>query len=93
MLKEIASHQYLEYGKHEGHVYGTKLSAVQDLMVNGRVPVLDVETPVSLHSLQHYNTKGYLSPHTRQFNVHSTSSQRYGRCLDVEIMWRASGKA
>ena len=47
MLKEIATHQYLEYGKHEGHVYGTKLSSVQDLISNGRVPVLDVETPVS----------------------------------------------
>ena len=48
MLKDIASHQYLEYGKHDGHLYGTKLSSVQDLIKNDRIPVLDIETPVSI---------------------------------------------
>uniref|UniRef100_A0A7M5VBE5 Peripheral plasma membrane protein CASK n=2 Tax=Clytia hemisphaerica TaxID=252671 RepID=A0A7M5VBE5_9CNID len=45
MLKDIGSHQYLEYGKHDGHLYGTKLSSVQDLIKNDRTPVLDIETP------------------------------------------------
>lgn len=48
MLRDIATHEYLEYGKHEGYLYGTKLSTVRDILEQKKIPILDIETPVSL---------------------------------------------
>lgn len=50
MLSSISKHHFLEYGQHEGSLYGTKLSAVQDVIRDGKIPILDIETPVSLAS-------------------------------------------
>ena len=46
MLRDVANHEYLEYGKHEGFLYGTKLSTVRDIMRMRKIPILDIETPV-----------------------------------------------
>ncbi|XP_057302623.1 peripheral plasma membrane protein CASK-like [Hydractinia symbiolongicarpus] len=45
MLSSISKHHFLEYGQHEGSLYGTKLSAVRDVIRDGKIPILDIETP------------------------------------------------
>lgn len=47
MLAQISRHEFLEYGQHEGSLYGTKLSTIRDIVTGGKIPVLDPETPVS----------------------------------------------
>ncbi|KAI0988702.1 hypothetical protein GJ496_006729 [Pomphorhynchus laevis] len=43
IVTEIAAKEYLEYGTHEDHIYGTKLSTVRSIIQNKYTPVLDVE--------------------------------------------------
>lgn len=45
MLAQISRHEFLEYGQHEGSLYGTKLSTIRDIVTGGKIPVLDPETP------------------------------------------------
>ena len=46
MLGDIGKHEYLEYGKHEGAIYGTKLSTIKNIIKCGKTPVIDPEIPV-----------------------------------------------
>ena len=43
MLAEIAANEYLEFGTHEGHLYGTKLDTIRTITRSRRVAILDVE--------------------------------------------------
>ena len=47
MVSDIAKDRYLEYGHHELALYGTKIDVVCDIIKNGKIPILDIETPVS----------------------------------------------
>lgn len=51
MLKEVSQGKFLEFGSHEGHLYGTKLDTILELIASNLVPVLDVE-PLSLKALR-----------------------------------------
>ncbi|XP_018914477.1 peripheral plasma membrane protein CASK isoform X4 [Bemisia tabaci] len=43
MMADIAANEYLEYGTHEGAMYGTKLETIRKIHLEGRVAILDVE--------------------------------------------------
>ncbi|GFS05527.1 peripheral plasma membrane protein CASK [Elysia marginata] len=43
MMRDIASNQYLEYGTHEDHMYGTKLDTIRNIHSRGLMAILDVE--------------------------------------------------
>lgn len=41
MEKEIADGKYLEYGEYQGHLYGTKLDTIRDVIRSGKMCVID----------------------------------------------------
>nr|CAG4651677.1 EOG090X032R [Triops cancriformis] len=47
---DIRSHQYLEYGEHNGHLYGTKLDSIRNVIRHGKMCILDC-SPNSLKTL------------------------------------------
>ena len=55
MNSAISRGEFLEYGEHEGQLYGTRLSTIRDISGNGIVSILDVE-PNALRILR---TKAY----------------------------------
>ncbi|XP_043502002.1 protein PALS2 isoform X1 [Polistes fuscatus] len=50
MEQDIREHRYLEYGEHGGHLYGTKLDSVRELIRAGKMCVLDC-SPAALKIL------------------------------------------
>ena len=50
MEHDIREHRYLEHGEHGGHLYGTKLDSVRDLIRAGKMCVLDC-SPAALKTL------------------------------------------
>ncbi|KAK0076829.1 hypothetical protein PV326_010500 [Microctonus aethiopoides] len=50
MEDDIKQHRYLEFGEHGGHLYGTKLDSVRELIRNGKMCVLDC-SPAALKTL------------------------------------------
>uniref|UniRef100_A0A914VSS9 Peripheral plasma membrane protein CASK n=1 Tax=Plectus sambesii TaxID=2011161 RepID=A0A914VSS9_9BILA len=43
MIADIQSNEYLEYGTHEEHMYGTKLETIRNIHRLGKIAILDVE--------------------------------------------------
>lgn len=41
MEKDIREHRFLEYGEHNGHLYGTSLNSIRDVIHQGKMCVLD----------------------------------------------------
>ena len=41
MEEDIREHKFLEFGEHSGHLYGTKLDSIRDLINSGKMCVLD----------------------------------------------------
>lgn len=50
MEQEIREHKFLEYGEHNGHLYGTSLDSIRDVIRKGKMCVLDC-SPASLKIL------------------------------------------
>ncbi|XP_065340303.1 protein PALS2 isoform X1 [Cloeon dipterum] len=48
--REIKEHQFLEYGEHNGHLYGTKLESIRSVIRSGKMCVLDC-SPAALKIL------------------------------------------
>ena len=53
MMRDIAANEYLEYGTHEGDMYGTKLETIRDIHSHGLMAILDIEPQVT--TLLHIN--------------------------------------
>lgn len=51
MNTAIQKGEFLEYGEHDGHIYGTRLSTIKEINKQGVVSILDVE-PNSLKVLR-----------------------------------------
>lgn len=43
--------RFLEYGEHNGHMYGTSLDSVKDVLDSGKICVIDIEPHVSVISM------------------------------------------
>ncbi|GLH04611.1 Peripheral plasma membrane protein CASK [Gryllus bimaculatus] len=50
MEDDIREHRFLEYGEHNGHLYGTKLDSIRDVIRQGKMCVLDC-SPAALKIL------------------------------------------
>jgi guanylate kinase len=50
METDIREHRFLEHGEHGGHLYGTKLDSVRELIRAGKMCVLDC-SPAALKIL------------------------------------------
>jgi guanylate kinase len=53
MEEEIREHKFLEYGEHNGHLYGSKLDSIRDVIRQGKMCVLDCSPAVSIPSLNY----------------------------------------
>eukprot|EP00118_Oscarella_pearsei_P025267 m.307869 g.307869 ORF g.307869 m.307869 type:complete len:570 (+) comp42953_c0_seq1:97-1806(+) len=51
MEHDVAGHKFIEYGEHEGEIYGTKIDSVRKVTETGRVCILDV-SPLALKFLR-----------------------------------------
>ena len=47
MVSAIECNKYLEYGTHDGAMYGTKLDTITAIIQRGLTAILDVEPQVS----------------------------------------------
>ena len=47
MEKQIRQHKFLEYGEHNGNLYGTSLDSIRNAINEGKMCVLDCSPPVS----------------------------------------------
>ena len=50
MLADVEQNKYLEFGSHEGAMYGTKLDTVRNIIAQGKMPLLDVEPQVCVNA-------------------------------------------
>ncbi|XP_049802744.1 protein PALS2 isoform X2 [Schistocerca nitens] len=50
MEEDIREHRFLEYGEHNGHLYGTKLDSIRDVIRQGKMCILDC-SPAALKIL------------------------------------------
>ncbi|KAG5896715.1 hypothetical protein JTB14_014591 [Gonioctena quinquepunctata] len=57
MEEDIRNHKFLEYGEYNGHVYGTHLDTIRDVIKQGKMCVLDC-SPMSLKGL--HNSSEFL---------------------------------
>ncbi|XP_056633390.1 protein PALS2 isoform X2 [Diorhabda sublineata] len=57
MEEDIRNHKYLEYGEYNGHLYGTNLDSIRDVIKQGKMCVLDC-SPMSLKLL--HNSSEFL---------------------------------
>ncbi|CAH1175958.1 unnamed protein product [Phaedon cochleariae] len=57
MEEDIKHHKFLEYGEYNGHLYGTHLDSIRDVIKEGRMCVLDC-SPISLKML--HNSSEFL---------------------------------
>lgn len=48
MEKGIREHMFLEYGEHNGHLYGTTLESIRDVIHQGKMCILDCGPPVRI---------------------------------------------
>lgn len=50
MEKDIREYKFLEYGEHNGHLYGTSLDSIRDVIHQGKMCVLDCSPSVSVYN-------------------------------------------
>ncbi|XP_042162897.1 MAGUK p55 subfamily member 4 isoform X1 [Oncorhynchus tshawytscha] len=55
----VCNHRFLEYGEYKGHLYGTSIDAVKDVIDSGRMCVIDTE-PHSILSVRNKTFKPYV---------------------------------
>lgn len=48
MENDIRNHKFFEYGEHKGHIYGTTLDSIREVINDGKMCVLDCSPAVSL---------------------------------------------
>lgn len=53
MEEDIRQHKFLEYGDHNGNLYGTKLDTIRDIIRQGKMCVLDCSPAVSTFLLNY----------------------------------------
>ena len=98
MLTDIEANKYLEYGTHEGAMYGTKLDTIRDNLNQGLTAILDVEPQVmKRHSAPNNLCGSYWAsrattmttrtktPHPCAFNKKKSSFARTARAFVVLV--------
>ena len=47
MRKDIVAHKFIEFGKHQQHLYGVKSDSILEVISMGRMCILDVHPQVT----------------------------------------------
>ncbi|XP_022622987.1 MAGUK p55 subfamily member 4-like [Seriola dumerili] len=55
----VCNHRFVEYGEYKGHLYGTSIDAIDDVLRRGRMCIIDVE-PHSIPPLRTRKLKPYV---------------------------------
>ncbi|XP_013863479.1 MAGUK p55 subfamily member 4 [Austrofundulus limnaeus] len=55
----VCNHRFVEYGENRGHLYGTSMDAIDEVLKQGRMCIIDVEPP-SIHLVRLRNLKPYV---------------------------------
>ncbi|XP_068079664.1 MAGUK p55 subfamily member 4 isoform X3 [Danio rerio] len=55
----VVNHKFYEYEEHNGHMYGTSLDSVKDVLDNGKICVIDIE-PHCIQSVRNKMLKPYI---------------------------------
>jgi len=66
MLLDIEANKYLEYGTHQGAMYGTKLDTIRDNLNQGLTAILDVEPQVKKAPQRGLSVRFLSSPPTNK---------------------------
>ena len=51
MQKDIDDGKYVEWGEYEGHLYGTKIDSVRNVMRSGKMCILDLNPTVRFQDI------------------------------------------
>ncbi|XP_030637728.1 MAGUK p55 subfamily member 4 [Chanos chanos] len=52
-------HRFVEYGEYRGHLYGTSVDAVKDVLKSGKICIIDIE-PQAIESVRTHELKAYI---------------------------------
>ncbi|XP_047227202.1 MAGUK p55 subfamily member 4-like isoform X2 [Girardinichthys multiradiatus] len=55
----VCNHRFVEYGESKGQLYGTSIDAIDEVLKQGRMCIIDIEPP-SIHLLRLRNLKPYV---------------------------------
>ncbi|XP_051562996.1 MAGUK p55 subfamily member 4-like isoform X2 [Myxocyprinus asiaticus] len=55
----VCNHRFIEFGEFRGHLYGTSVDAIKDVLTSGKICVLDIE-PYALESVRTPELRAYV---------------------------------
>uniref|UniRef100_A0A672P6B2 MAGUK p55 scaffold protein 4 n=1 Tax=Sinocyclocheilus grahami TaxID=75366 RepID=A0A672P6B2_SINGR len=55
----VCNHRFIEFGELRGHLYGTSVDAVKDVLASGKICVIDIE-PYALESVRTAELRAYV---------------------------------
>ncbi|MBN3308734.1 MPP4 protein, partial [Amia calva] len=55
----VYNNRFLEYGEYKGHLYGTSIDSVKDVLEDGKICIIDLE-PQGLPGVRTHELKGYI---------------------------------
>nr|XP_015214820.1 PREDICTED: MAGUK p55 subfamily member 4 isoform X1 [Lepisosteus oculatus] len=55
----IHSNRFLEYGEYKGHLYGTSIDSVKEVLENGKICIIDLE-PQGIQGVRTHELKAYI---------------------------------
>uniref|UniRef100_A0A3Q3BBF5 MAGUK p55 scaffold protein 4 n=1 Tax=Kryptolebias marmoratus TaxID=37003 RepID=A0A3Q3BBF5_KRYMA len=57
--KNVCPHRFLEYGEYKGHLYGTSVDAVKEVLNSGKICVVDIE-PNAVQAVRTHELKAFI---------------------------------
>ncbi|XP_052456577.1 MAGUK p55 subfamily member 4-like isoform X2 [Carassius gibelio] len=88
----VSNHRFIEFGELRGHLYGTSVDAVKDVLASGKICVIDIE-PYALESVRTAELRAYVifikPPSVEQMkstrmNSHIITNYYTSRCFKDE---------
>ncbi|KAM8904623.1 MAGUK p55 subfamily member 4-like isoform 2-T2 [Spinachia spinachia] len=55
----VYNNRFLEYGEYKGNLYGTSIESVRDVLLSGKICVMDIE-PNAIHAVRSHELKAYI---------------------------------
>ena len=86
MLLDIEANKYLEYGTHQGAMYGTKLDTIRDNLNQGLTAILDVEPQVKRLPHRGFLVEFLSSLPTNKWNENCCIISHDGKSVAANLM-------
>ncbi|XP_053355660.1 MAGUK p55 subfamily member 4 [Clarias gariepinus] len=81
----VYNNRFVEYGEFKGHLYGTSVDAVKDVLAAGKICIIDIE-PYAITSVRTHELKAYIiyikPPSLAQMKRTRINAQVTGYCTD-----------